>query len=142
MKTRNVLLLALGIFILYFSFCKLNPFLSSDDNFVFNYSAYDSTSVKVVRGWMKLKVDSKEEVTGEWIFEKIVKDAVTGPQNGAGKLTGQISDSVLFVNLNPDMVDNNVFLTAKWDEKKMTGMWQFVGFPGVINKGTFVASGN
>ncbi|NOZ62452.1 MAG: hypothetical protein GXO74_12315 [Calditrichaeota bacterium] len=142
MKPKRYLILGVIITVLIFVFCKLNPFQSGDESRVFNYSAFDSTAVKVVQGWMKLKVDAKNKVSGEWHFEKITNDANAGPQNGSGELVGQIEKNVFSLNLNPNMVDNNVFLRADWNEEKMEGVWQFVGFPGVINQGKFIATAN
>ncbi len=43
------------------------------------------------------------------------------------------------INLNPDYVDNNVFLLGVLEGTKMNGRWMYTGFPGVVNEGTFKA---
>ena len=118
--------------------CKF-PFQNQRESYVFSYSAFDSTNVKIVIGVMKFRVNENQKISGEWIFEQIRKNVQAGPQNGYGKLEGQIESGVLLISLNPDLVDNNVFLSANWDEMRLEGKWQYIGFPGIINQGTFLA---
>lgn len=105
----------------------------------FAYTGYDSTGAKIVQGWIKIVFDDSIHLSGEWELDKIGDPKNIGPQVGAGSLVGGLENQQLFLNLNPNYVDNNVFLTCPYDDRKLTGKWNYVGFPGIINYGTFVA---
>jgi len=66
--------------------------------------------------------------------------AMIGPQVGRGKLTGRVYGTTIGLGLNPDMVDNNVFLAGTIVGGRITGVWEYAGFPGVLNRGTFAAA--
>ncbi|MDZ7333500.1 MAG: hypothetical protein ONB31_16110 [candidate division KSB1 bacterium] len=103
------------------------------------YTGYDSTGAKIVKGWIKIVFDDSITISGEWELDKIGDPKSIGPQVGSGTLMGALENHQLFLNLNPNYVDNNVFLTCAYDEKKLAGKWNYSGFPGIINYGTFLA---
>lgn len=103
------------------------------------YTGYDSTGVKIVKGWIKIVFDDRPPVSGEWELDKIGDPQNIGPQVGSGNIIGSLVDNLLQMNLNPQFVDNNVFLTCPYDERKLAGKWNYSGFPGIINYGNFVA---
>lgn len=103
------------------------------------YTGFDSTGVKIVTGWIKIVCEDSIHLSGEWNLEKIADPQNIGPQVGSGTLIGNFENNQLFLNLNPDYVDNNVFLICPYDDQKLTGKWNYSGFPGIINYGSFVA---
>lgn len=105
----------------------------------YTYTAYDSTGVKIVTGWMKIVFDDSVNVSGEWKFDKIGNPENIGPQVGSGNLMGIYNEPEISINLNPNWADNNVFLNGDYSEDKISGEWTFSGFPGVINRGKFEA---
>ena len=105
----------------------------------YEYSGYDSTGVKIVQGWMKILLDDSTGVTGEWEFKKVGNPENIGPQIGSGNLIGVYNEPQISINLNPNWVDNNVFLNGDYSEDKIEGEWMYTGFPGIINKGKFKA---
>ena len=105
----------------------------------FAYTGFDSTGVKIVRGWIKFDFDDSTTILGEWELDKIGDPQNIGPQVGSGQLVGNVQNSQLYLNLNPQYVDNNVILTCPYDDQKLAGKWTYSGFPGVINYGSFVA---
>ncbi|HDP99766.1 MAG TPA: hypothetical protein ENN22_11375 [bacterium] len=103
------------------------------------HSGFDSTGVEIVTGWIKIIFDDSATISGEWQLDKIGDPKNIGPQVGSGSLKGNLENNQLFLNLNPGYVDNNVFLTCPYDDQKLMGKWEYAGFPGIINFGTFVA---
>jgi len=103
------------------------------------YTGYDSTGVKIVAGWIKIVFDDRPAVSGEWELDKISDPKNIGPQVGSGSLEGVLENNQLIVNLNPNYIDNNIFLICPYDDKKLAGKWNYSGFPGILNYGTFVA---
>ncbi len=105
----------------------------------FAYTGYDSTGVKIVQGWIKIVFDDSTAISGEWELDKIGDPQNIGPQVGSGTLMGNLENNQLFLNLNPDYVDNNVFLICSYDDQQLAGKWNYSGLPGIINYGTFIA---
>lgn len=103
------------------------------------YTGYDSTGVKIVCGWIKFEFDDSTTISGEWELDKIGEPQNIGPQVGSGQLVGNVQNSQLYLDLNPQFMDNNVFLTSPNDDQKLEGKWTYAGFPGIINYGSFVA---
>lgn len=105
------------------------------------YAGYDSSGREIVRGEIVVAVDDSGIVTGSWNLESVGDPSpMIGPQVGQGKLVGRIEGTVFGAGLNPDMVDNNVVLLGTIAGDGITGIWEFIGFPGVLNQGTFSAT--
>ena len=143
MEKLSILIL---IFIISLSLC----FCDKDNSInglkipggAYAYTGYDSTGVKIVTGWIKIAFEDSIHLSGEWELDKIGDPQSIGPQVGEGNLVGNLENNQLSLNLNPDYIDNNVFLICPYDDKKLTGKWFYSGFPGIINYGTFVAERN
>ncbi len=103
------------------------------------YTGFDSTGVKIVTGWIKIVFEDSTHISGEWELDKIGNPQKIGPQIGSGNIVGNIVNDQLHLNLNPQYVDNNVFLTCPYNDQKLIGRWSYTGFPGVINYGSFIA---
>jgi hypothetical protein len=103
----------------------------------FQYRAYDTTGILVAQGWFTLNAHDSSHVDGEWHFNQVGNPKNIGPQIGEGRLQGGFEDSVLSVNLNPQYVDNNVFLNGTYDGSSFKGIWIWIGFPGEIGIGRF-----
>jgi hypothetical protein len=56
---------------------------------------------------------------------------------GKGTLEGTALGDTLFLNLNPGFADNNVLLSGVLHGGSFSGTWTWVGFPGILNQGTF-----
>ena len=108
----------------------------------FAYTGFDSTGVKIVQGWIKFEFDDSTSISGDWELDKIGNPQNIGPQVGSGNLMGSMVNDQLHLNLNPQYKDNNVFLICPYDDQKLIGTWNYAGFPGIINYGTFVAEKN
>jgi hypothetical protein len=94
----------------------------------FNFIARDSSGTPVMRGILVLHADSTK-ITGSWQLD-----------NGrSGALEGSTSDGMMYLNLNPGWVDNNLILHGTMTWNVYSGEWEQIGFAGVMAGGTFVA---
>jgi len=106
----------------------------------YSYIGYDSTGVKIVQGWIEINFADSVRVVGNWKLSKIENPQNIGPQTGTGELSGIVEKEQIFIDLNPDYRDNNVLLHADFTRDKIEGQWNYVGFPGVMNYGSFKAT--
>ncbi|MEJ2635368.1 MAG: hypothetical protein P8184_08760 [Calditrichia bacterium] len=137
MKTIPAILMLLFTGSLLFN-CSTSqePLLSSE---TYNYAAWDDANRRIVTGWFRLHFTDSARVTGNWHFQKTANAQNSGPQSGEGRLEGRVQDGTISINLNPDYVDNNVFLIGSYTRFRITGKWQYVSFIGVTSEGDFKA---
>ena len=105
----------------------------------YSYNAYDSTGIHIVTGWFSITEHDSSAISGEWEFIGVGNPENIGPQTGSGIFTGYQEEDWIRMELNPDMVDNNVNLHGTFTGTVINGEWQFTGFPGLINEGSFYA---
>lgn len=137
MKTLIYLFFCLAIF----SGCS-DSSTNPDPSGSYSYTAYNSSGSQIVTGWMTINFDFENNITGEWHFSAIGSPENIGPHTGDGELVGGKDDGIIWINLNPDWADNNVFLMDTVDDEIFSGQWQYTGFPGIINSGTFTTTRN
>jgi len=114
----------------------------------YQYTSYDKQGGKVVEGRLsitsvELKRIRSEEVTqlkGNWQFNRVGSQERIGDQVGSGELVGSIDKGEIWINLNPNISDGNVYLTGKIEDKRFHGAWTVRGYAGTINEGTFEAN--
>ncbi len=95
----------------------------------FSFRAVDTLQVEVSRGTLDLFRDDSK-VSGHWRFE----------DGRSGELDGVATNGDLALNLNPSYVDNNLLLQGALAGDIFSGNWEQIGFPGVMDRGTFVAT--
>jgi len=106
----------------------------------FSYTARDTLGAIVAEGWLMLDLRDPSNITGEWEINQVKDSVVIGPQVGHGSLKGSLkSSNDMWIGLNPNWVDNNVFLSGKYDGNTFSGKWIFSSFIGLTNWGTFTA---
>ena len=99
-----------------------------------------SSGTEVVRGVIFVGIDDSGRVSGFWDLRQVDPGAtMIGPQIGRGTLEGFSEDTSVWMNLNPEYADNNVFLYGTMSRAGIYGRWQYVGFPGVLSSGEFRA---
>ena len=107
----------------------------------YRYSGFDSTHTAIVSGWLLFENEDSTQLSGEWSLDAIGSPPGIGPQIGTGMMTGGNDNGNIWINLNPGWVDNNVFLSGTFEDdgvnKRFRGKWNWSGFPGVLNHGTF-----
>lgn len=107
---------------------------------IYKYGAFDSRGTIIVSGILSLTIDDKGTIAGTWTLEKIGSPLNIGPQVGSGKLTGQQDGTIIYINFNPDYLDNNVLLTGKFENRKISGRWTWVTIAGPFTEGEFEAT--
>ncbi len=91
---------------------------------------YDSTGGNPINGRLSVSRGDSADLSGNW-----------GLKNGqSGKLAGAMTDSTLWMNLNPNLIDANTFLFGTFDGRNIQGKWTYSGVMGPINHGTFTAT--
>lgn len=114
----------------------------------YQYTGYDRSGSKVVEGRLSItSVESKRiqkeesiQIKGNWQLNKVGDQEKIGPQVGSGELVGSIIQGKVYLNLNPNINDSNVFLEGTIEGKRFHGTWSFKGYAGAINQGTFEAT--
>jgi hypothetical protein len=120
--------------------CSENNLSSSSTTEHYLYKSYDSTGVQIAEGEFTIHHQSSGEITGNWNFHRRGNHGNCGSQIGSGNLIGGIEDMSMWINLNPNFVDNNCYLYGRRHHNRFTGEWQWVTFAGVTNRGLFTAS--
>lgn len=141
---KRVYWLISAIILSLFYFCDKDNCLNGKKipEGAYAYMGYDSIGIKIVEGWISFDFVDSTTISGEWELDKIGDPKNIGPQVGTGQLGGNVQNSQIYLNLNPNFIDNNIFLASPYDNHKLEGEWTYAGFPGVINYGSFVAEKN
>lgn len=107
----------------------------------YKYTGYDSSWNKIIEGYLWIDSIDSIKVKGGWRFDLVSNCEKIGPQIGKGNFEGIANPlGTLSLNLNPGMIDNNVFLQCSMRlPYGMDGQWSYIGFPGIINWGRFEA---
>lgn len=106
---------------------------------LYRYTGFSRDGAAVVRGYLRLARNDSGDVVGGWHLRAVTDSNRIGPQHGHGRLVGQLRDNGLHIDLNPQNVDNNVILSGHLRRNVYAGRWQWIGFAGVLNSGTFHA---
>jgi hypothetical protein len=105
----------------------------------YHYAGFDKKGDKIVEGRLAITSREGDRIKGEWQLNKIGNPERIGPQTGSGECRGLIQEDNLFINLNPNMVDNNVNLKGNTKDGRYSGTWSYDGVGPGINRGTFEA---
>lgn len=105
----------------------------------YSYTSYDSSGTAVVKGWFKTDAKDSINFDGVWCFKEIGHPENIGPQTGDGELVGGFEEDKVWINLNPQMKDNNVFLLGDKNENGIIGEWTWSTFSGPTSGGQFIA---
>ena len=105
----------------------------------YQYTGFDKKGDKIVEGRLAITSREGEHIKCEWRLSKIGNPERIGPQTGTGECIGLMTEDKLFINLNPNMVDNNVNLKGQVKDGSYSGTWSYDGYAPGINKGTFEA---
>jgi len=134
--------LCIGIYLCCFLWC-VAAFGGAELIRTYDYKGYDTNGNLLVTGVITLHVIDKEiPVKGSWRLQILdtKRFIETGPQDGVGKVVGQMQNDHIFLNLDPDQFENNIYLegaVAKASIFKIKGKWGYYGFVGKVNGGNF-----
>lgn len=106
---------------------------------LYDFIFYDSTGTDTIAaGTLKLST-LKQKTSG---FYKINRKAAEFPiQNDSSVCEGTYDSAKnsLWLNMNPKLADNNVFVTAVLLNNKLEGDWVYSTMKGIKDKGKFYA---
>lgn len=103
------------------------------------YTSYDSGGAALVSGWFTIIVSDSTAISGEWHFKPIGSPQRIGPQTGDGKLVGGINSEQVWIELNPQVRNNNLQLNGTLALGQFAGQWTWISYSGIANQGTFKA---
>jgi hypothetical protein len=103
------------------------------------FTSNDSTGVLIVKGWMTLVIADSSTITGEWHFDAVHSAEGIGPQTGNGNLVGGINGTKVWIELNPNIRNDNLQLNGILSHDRLDGVWSWINYNGVANQGTFSA---
>lgn len=103
------------------------------------YTSYDSGGTALVHGWFKAIISDSSKISGEWHFEPIGDPPRVGPQTGDGRLVGGVDGDKVWIELNPDVRNNNLQLNGRLVTGRLSGQWTWISYDGMANEGTFQA---
>ncbi len=106
----------------------------------YKYTALDQEGKVIAAGELYITAATPSSVTGTWEIKTAAPQEMTGPQNGKGAIHGSVEpkSGLIYLDLNPDMMDNNVVLTGIFKDGKLSGAWGWYGYAVKI-KGSFTA---
>jgi hypothetical protein len=133
-----------GLLLCSFLFC-FAAFGAGEISRTYQYKGFDADGKLVVQGTITLRVGETVKVTGDWKLRVLDKENLKklGPQDGSGKIGGELKGGRIFLNLNPDPHDfgDNIYLdgeVTQGDIFKITGKWGHYGYyAGKIIEGRF-----
>jgi hypothetical protein len=103
------------------------------------YTSYDSSGTPLVNGWFTMNFSDSVTISGEWHFKPIGNPKNIGPQTGDGNLVGGVRNGQVWVELNPQFMDNNLRLSGTLQGNRYSGQWTWISFIGITNAGSFEA---
>lgn len=134
----NKLYILILFVILFYACTENSPTISTTDTF--KYIGYDSIGNIINYGTLTIEQDTTSIIKGRWHFVSASNNDEFGPQFGMGNCIGGFnSENELWLNLNPEFADNNVFLIGEVSGDNYTGRWDYSTFIGSTNYGTFTA---
>jgi hypothetical protein len=116
-------------------------------NGIYRYTATDSAGTELLVGQLDLIFHTDSTVSGSWIIgwaPEADQNTVVGPQVGEGSLRGLLAADGVILDLNPNVADNNVFLSGAFDLESLppglVGEWTHSTLIGPVAAGRFTAS--
>jgi len=103
------------------------------------YTSYDSSGASLARGWFTIVVSDSTSISGEWHFDPIGSPEKIGPQTGNGKLVGGIDGQKIWIELHPEVRNNNLQLNGILVNDRVDGQWTWLKYDGIGNQGVFHA---
>lgn len=118
-----------------------SPFVKS---FLGNYSfkMTDSTGATLVEGVISPKDFIDPNISGLYTVTNFVQSSFKSEINQSGNFSGILEEKTkkVFVNLNPKVSDNNIFLRLEVIGADLKGTWEKSTLMGLKGKGNFTAS--
>lgn len=113
----------------------------------YHYTGFDDHGVKIIEGHItiasvtprRIGQETQTQIKGTWELAELVHRDRIGHQVGTGELNGSIINGEVFIDLNPNISDANVYLNGHITAGRYIGTWKFSGYAGPVTHGTFAA---
>jgi hypothetical protein len=116
-------------------------------NGVYEYRATDSSGTALLIGQLDLTFHDDSTMTGSWMIgwaPDADQNTQVGPQVGEGTLMGLLAADGVVLDLNPNVADDNVFLSGAFDLQTvppgLVGDWTHSTLLGPVAAGHFTAT--
>lgn len=107
----------------------------------YDFTMTDSLGNKVAEGQFRPKIFEEPDITGFIKVFTIYNDRYKTILGTGGNFFGTLDEKNKkgFVNLNPKIADNNIFLRFDVAETELNGTWEYSTMRGIVEKGIFKA---
>jgi hypothetical protein len=105
------------------------------------YTISDSLENKLVDGVINISDCEGEKIGGTYSKDKIYNDTFPGYGSLKGFFSGNVDvkEKKAFINLNPKIADNNIFVNIEISKESLKGKWTYSTMRGKIGTGGFSA---
>ena len=109
----------------------------------YNFTLSDTLNMMLAEGTAEILKHENKIISGNYKVTAMYAEDPYGLSNldKEGNFEGQADESSgkLFINMNPKLADNNVFLNLEWKKDTLAGTWTHSTMTGVKAKGNFRA---
>lgn len=108
----------------------------------YKYTMTDSIDNKLVEGVFNFTDYDNEKISGTYTKDKVFNDSFPGFKSMRGFFSGNVdvNEKKAFINTNPKIADNNIFISVEIKKDSLAGRWSFSTIRGPIASGNFYAS--
>jgi len=108
----------------------------------YKYTMTDTSDAKLIEGILNIKDHDNERISGTYTKDKVYNDNFPGYSSLKGAFSGNvdIKEKKAFINANPKIADNNVFINFEIKKDSLIGRWTFSTMKGEITRGLFYAN--
>lgn len=105
------------------------------------YTMLDSNDNKLIEGIINMSDCDGNQIGGTYSKDKIYNDNFPGYKSMLGFFSGNVDvkDKKGFINTNPKLADNNIFINFEIKKDSLTGKWTYTNLVGTIARGNFYA---
>jgi hypothetical protein len=107
----------------------------------YSFTVYDRTGDSIASGIFDIKGITGNDIFGTYIFNKMYQPSQLITANETKEMTGSLTDDRknLFINANPKMADNNIFLNITVGLYSFRGDWRYSTYVGTVDQGKIIA---
>jgi len=108
----------------------------------YNYTMTDTLDNKLVEGVINFTGHDNEKISGTYTKDKVFDDTFPGYPSMKGFFSGNVDvkEKKAFINTNPKIADNNIFIKFEITKDSLAGRWTFSTMRGTVAVGKFYAS--
>lgn len=107
----------------------------------YSFTIYDRTGDSIASGIFDIKNVQGNDMSGTYIFNEKYQPSQLITVKETKEMKGSITDDKkkIFINANPMMADNNIFLNITAGLYSYRGDWRYSTYVGTVDQGTIKA---